>query len=162
MVPAMSEVAPPENAGSIPDLVELVHHVMKGALRHVQPTLNSEEISMGQFWALHTVSSLDSASLGTVARTLNLSPPTVCANIDALEESGLVRRHRSEKDRRSIEISLTPRGRRVEARVWREVSAVISGAARGVPGSDLATSIRTFRTIADRLDQGPVPRRAGA
>jgi MarR family transcriptional regulator, organic hydroperoxide resistance regulator len=144
------------------DLVSSVHGVMGAVLRRAAPSLEEEGITMGQFWALHLVSSLEHASLTSVARHLSVAPPTVCAKVDDLVRAGLVSRHRSEKDRRTVELSLTPAGRRVEARVWRAIGQMMHSATGGMPREDLATATRLFREIRARLD-APVPLlRAGA
>ena len=132
-------------------LIDLVHEVLGASLRELHPTLTKEGITMGQFWAIHTVSSLQGASVSTVARYLGVSAPTVCANIDQLEDAGLVRRHRSERDRRAVELSLTPRGRKVEARVWSEIATVMAEAAHGLSEADVAASVRVFTAVTHRL-----------
>lgn len=162
MVAASPLLERPSEAKDVDALIDLVHEVIRATLREVHPTLAKEGITMGQFWAIHTVSSLQAASLGTVARYLGLSPPTVCANIDQLEASGLVRRHRSERDRRAVEISLTPRGRKVEARVWSEIARSMTRAARGLPDADIAASVRVFREVTRRLESNGIVRREDA
>jgi DNA-binding MarR family transcriptional regulator len=134
------------------ELVASVHEVMRSVLHRVHPTLETEGISMGQFWALHLVSSLTSASVSTVARHLFLSAPTVCANVDQLEAAGLVSRHRSERDRRAVELSLTPKGRRVESRVWAEIGRTVTAAAGNLPREDVTTALRVFQELGRRLD----------
>lgn len=143
-------------------LVTGVHEAMRSVLHRMHPTLESEGISMGQFWALHLVSSLNSASLSAVARHLAVSAPTVCASVDQLEASGLVTRHRSERDRRAVEILLTAKGRKVEARVWSEIGRTMSDAARGLPREDVATAVRVFHELNRRLDPSDAPRRGRA
>jgi MarR family transcriptional regulator, organic hydroperoxide resistance regulator len=133
-------------------LMDVVHAVMKSVVRQLQPALESEGISTGQFWALHVVSSLQSASLSTVARYLSVSNPTVCANVDQLEAAGLVTRHRADRDHRSVEIALTPRGRKVESRVWARIGRLVSEAAEDLPREDLATTVRVFESLQRRLD----------
>jgi DNA-binding MarR family transcriptional regulator len=145
----------PSGANEIPRLVDFVHDTFLAALRRLHPTLAHEGITMGQFWALHTVSSLESASLSTVARYLGVSSPSACQNIDQLEAAGLVRRHRSERDRRAVELSLTPRGRKVESRVWSAIARVMSEAARDLSTEDVAAAIRVFEVVSRRLtDEG--------
>jgi MarR family transcriptional regulator, organic hydroperoxide resistance regulator len=153
--PALPELEP----GSKPilALVDLVHDLFRHTLLRVQPALAEEGVTMGQFWALRTISELEAASLGKVARYLGVSPPTVCANIDMLEAAGLVRRARSEKDRRTVELSLTPRGRRVETRIWREISRLMSDAAVKIPERDLLAAVRVIRAITEGLQPTPVP-----
>ena len=111
--------ADPASAG-VPQLVDLVHEVLQGSLRQLHPTLTKEGITMGQFWAIRTVSSLRTASLSTAARYLGLSSPTLCASVDQLEKAGLVRRQRSARDRRVVELSLTPRTAGADARLARD------------------------------------------
>ncbi|HXY12749.1 MAG TPA: MarR family transcriptional regulator [Thermoplasmata archaeon] len=146
----------PENAEM---LVTSVHEVLRSVLRRVHPTLDAEGISMGQFWALHLVSSLGSTSVSAVARHLSLSAPTVCANIDQLEAARLVARHRSQRDRRAVELTLTPKGRRVEARVWARIGEVMTEAIAeaGLPPNDIATTVRVFRELDRQLQTGETP-----
>lgn len=136
-------------------LVNSVQEVMRLVFHQLHPTLEAEGISKGEFWALHLVSSLESASVSSVARHLSVSAPTVCANVDQLEAAGLVRRQRSSRDRREVEISLTPKGRRVEARVWSEISRTLVRAAAAIPTEDLATAANVFRELAEGLVRSP-------
>jgi len=147
---AKVEVRP--ESTEVPQLIDLVHQVLQGSLRRLHPALAKEGITMGQFWAIHTVSSLESASLSTVARYLGVSSPTVCASVDQLEAAGLVRRQRSERDRRAVELSLTPRGRKVETRVWHEIARVAYEAGRDIDAQDAAAAVRVFREVARRIE----------
>ena len=160
---ATAAVVPRE--GSYPEaeqLVASVHEVMRSVLHRVHPALEAEGISMGQFWALHLVSSLRAASVSTVARHLSVSAPTVCANVDQLEAAGLVIRHRSERDRRAVDLSLTPKGRKVESRVWARIARVMADAAEELPPEDVATAVRVFRELNLRLDAGASLSREGS
>jgi len=159
MVAAVSVLERRSDPHAIVRLIDLVHEVLKSSLRQLHPTLAKEGITMGQFWAIHTVSSLEAASVSSVARYLGVSAPTVCSNIDQLEAAGLVRRDRSERDRRSVELSLTARGRKVESRVWSEVARVMREAGRGLPEADLSASVRVFEQVARRLESGAGPHR---
>ncbi|MGA8603498.1 MAG: MarR family transcriptional regulator [Thermoplasmata archaeon] len=144
------------------ELVASVHEVMRSVLHRIHPTLEAEGISMGQFWALHLVSSLRAASVSTVARHLSVSAPTVCASVDQLEASGLVTRHRSERDRRAVDLSLTPKGRKVESRVWARIGRVMAEAAEELPPEDVATAVRVFRELNGRLDASELSHEEGS
>jgi len=161
MVAMAAALERPEAPPSAAELADLIHVVVRASLHRIHPTLEEEGITMGQFWALHLVSSLSSASVGTVARRLGVTAPSACASIDQLEGAGLVRRRRSVKDRRAVELSLTPRGRRVEGRVWRDVAGLIGGASDRVSADDLTTTVRVFREIGRRLAE-PDPLGRGA
>ncbi len=154
----MTSVAVARSRSSAADasraLVPAVHAVMKGFLRRVHPTLEAEGISLGQFWALHVVSSLGATSLSSIARHLSVRSPTACAQTDPLVDAGLLVRRRSERDRRTIELRLTPRGRRIEARVWAEIGCLMDAAVAGIPPEELASAVRVFRQLEERLDGG--------
>jgi DNA-binding MarR family transcriptional regulator len=143
-------VRPAASAG-VGEMVNLMRGVMRCSFQALHPTLADEGITKGQFWALHVVSSLEAASLSTVARSLGVSPPTACSDIDQLEAAGLVERHRSKTDRRAVHLALTPRGRKVERRVWGQIGRLMSDAARDLTAADVATTVRVFQEIYDRL-----------
>src|SRR5271170_3166207 len=158
MVASVVSVERPGRSKDLRPLVDLVHETLRASLKQVHPALAEEGITPGQFWALKTVSNLEAASLSTVARYLGLTAPTVCANIDLLEAAGLVRRHRSQKDRRSVALSLTPRGRKGMRHVWSQIASAMSDAARDVSEADLAATVRVFGELVRRLDAGTGPR----
>jgi DNA-binding MarR family transcriptional regulator len=66
-----------------------------------------------QLVVLREVAPLGSASISTLARSVSLSQPTVSGILERLEKRGLVRRERSEQDRRAVFVSLTPEGDRI-------------------------------------------------
>jgi DNA-binding MarR family transcriptional regulator len=152
MVASATLLRPPSRPPGAEELVSSVHDLMRSVLQRTHPTLEAEGISKPQFWALHLVSSLQSASVSTVARHLSVSAPTVCASVDQLEAAGLVTRHRSERDRRAVYLSLTPKGKKVEARVWAEIGRLMTDAADGLRREDVATAVRVFRELNRRLD----------
>jgi DNA-binding MarR family transcriptional regulator len=149
---AAAALLSPKSSGD--ELVDSVHLVMKSMFRRASPALQAEKISMAQFWALHMISSIDAAPLTTVARGLGVSLPTLCAKVDELEADGLVARQRSKTDRRIVEVSLTPKGRRAEARVWTSFGEEMNAAVAGLPRSDVATTIRVFQSIHRKLEGG--------
>jgi len=154
MASAIARPLPPVPPGAVSELVDLVHGVMRSSLVRLHPTLAEEGITMGQFWALHVISSLEQSSVSGVARYLGVSPPTACASLDQLEASGLVRRTRSDRDRRAVTLTLTPRGRKVEGRVWSRVGRLMSTAVERVPPEELSSAVRVFREMQRHLDGG--------
>jgi MarR family transcriptional regulator, organic hydroperoxide resistance regulator len=148
------------SSGDADQLVVSVHEVMRSVLHRAHPVLEAEGISMGQFWALHLVSSLGSASVSSVARHLSVSAPTVCVKVDELEAAGLLARRRSQRDHRAVELTLTPKGRKVESRVWSRIGRLMAEAAVDLPPEDVATSVRVFRELSRRL--GPTDAQPGA
>ena len=147
--------APHEPSAEAAELARSIHDIILSVFRQIQPTVEAEQISKGQFLAMHVLSSMKSASVSDVARQLAVKAPTVCVTVDQLEEAGLVTRHRSARDHRTVEVSLTPKGRKVEARVWARIGRRIAEAASDLPADDLAAAIRAFRELNRRLDLKP-------
>jgi DNA-binding MarR family transcriptional regulator len=145
-----ARVAPPELV-----LAESIHGLMRGVLHRVQPSLEAEGLSMGRFWLLHLVSSLPEASLTTVARHLAVSSPTACATLDGLVRSGLVRRRRSQRDRRVVELVPTAEGRRIEAAVWRAIGRALQEATDPLPPREVAIAARTLAAVAAHFEPAP-------
>jgi len=59
-----------------------------------------------------------SLTVGSLARILGLSAPTVSGIVDRLCRSGLVERRRSHPDRRVIELVVTPKGRELVSELF--------------------------------------------
>jgi DNA-binding MarR family transcriptional regulator len=66
-----------------------------------------------QIVVLREVGRLSGVSISALARAASLSQPTMSGILERLEKRGYVRRQRSEQDRRSVFVSLTPEGARV-------------------------------------------------
>jgi DNA-binding MarR family transcriptional regulator len=66
-----------------------------------------------QVVVLRVVARFEGSSVSALARSVSLSQPTVSGIIERLEKRNLVRRERSERDRRSVVVTLTIEGRRM-------------------------------------------------
>jgi DNA-binding MarR family transcriptional regulator len=66
-----------------------------------------------QIVVLREASRLAGSSISALARAASLGQPTVSGILDRLEAQGLVRRERSQRDRRSTVVTVTPKGERV-------------------------------------------------
>jgi DNA-binding MarR family transcriptional regulator len=74
-----------------------------------------------QVVVLREAAHLSGASVSALARAVSLSQPTVSGILERLEKRGLVRRERSDEDRRSVFVSVTPEG----ARILREAPSLL-------------------------------------
>lgn len=76
-------------------------------------THSPDGLSDAQYSLLFGLREHEQLSLGELAVAADLSAATATEMLDPLAASGLVRRERSERDRRVVLISLTDRGRRL-------------------------------------------------
>jgi DNA-binding MarR family transcriptional regulator len=67
--------------------------------------------------------------------------------VDRLVEAGLVERRESEEDRRRVELSLTPAGRRVTKRIDRQRGQLTELGRRLIPRKDLADGLNALRRL---------------
>jgi MarR family transcriptional regulator, 2-MHQ and catechol-resistance regulon repressor len=87
--------------------------------------IDSSGLTHGQFAVLEALYHLGPMCQHSLAKKLLRSGGNITTVIDNLERDKMVRRVRNPKDRREIEIHLTPKGRRLIARVFPEHARVI-------------------------------------
>jgi MarR family 2-MHQ and catechol resistance regulon transcriptional repressor len=83
--------------------------VLARATRH----LASANLTLSQYGVLDLLLYVGPLRLGQIAERVLKSEGNVTTVVDNLERAGLVRRERSEKDRRVVTVSLTEEGRRL-------------------------------------------------
>jgi DNA-binding MarR family transcriptional regulator len=92
------------------------------------------------------------ATAGRLAEETELRPASVTAMLDHLEAEGIVRRRRSDEDRRCVLVELTDDGREVLATKrerWRRFG---EDALADVPAPELAAAVRVMRSLAEGID----------
>lgn len=79
----------------------------------LQRDLGSKGLTLSQFGVLETLLHLGPLYQGDLAGKLLRSCGSITAVVAGLERRGLVRRERTEKDRRFVRVSLTDKGRKL-------------------------------------------------
>ena len=83
------------------------------AIRRAQARGQSaDDLTLAQYYLLRPLENERGVALSRLAECAGIAPPTATRIIDGLEKGGLVRRERSQSDRRAVLVSLTPAGRR--------------------------------------------------
>jgi len=70
-------------------------------------------VTAGQAALLHAIRTNPHVGVSELADREGMSAPAMTANIDRLETAGLVRRTRSTRDRRRVDLEVTERGLRI-------------------------------------------------
>jgi len=73
--------------------------------------------------------------------------------VDELERRGLVRRERSRKDRRAVEIAITPEGRRVAGEAKRAIVGLLNELVQPYSLQELETLISLLRRLWQHLER---------
>jgi DNA-binding MarR family transcriptional regulator len=118
------------------------------------------EVSQRELALLHTLAvegPMISKDLGTRFR---VPVSTMTGLVDRMEKKGLVRRVPNRRDRRSIELEVTPAGMLVLEEQKRMLEAVARGMLEAIPTADQEALIAILRRIQSALE-GTSARRAG-
>ncbi|HEY3505191.1 MAG TPA: MarR family transcriptional regulator [Actinocatenispora sp.] len=73
--------------------------------------------------------------------------------VDRLVEAGLVVRREVEEDRRRIELTLSPRGRRLQTHIAQAHGTLLSWGRQATDGHDIGVAIEAMRAL---LEEGPL------
>jgi DNA-binding MarR family transcriptional regulator len=114
------------------------------------------EISHAQLELLIELDERGELSAGDLALAARISPASVTQMLDGLVESGHVARTRSERDRRVVLASLTPRGHaRIEAKraAWQERW---ERALADVSEREMKAATKVLERLAEMFDQQPL------
>jgi DNA-binding MarR family transcriptional regulator len=90
--------------------------------QHAGALLHGIGLSAGQELLLMLLWEKEPRSQAELTRELAIEPPTTSKMLSRLEKAGVIARHRSESDRRTVLVSLTEAGRALEGPVnaaWR-------------------------------------------
>lgn len=86
--------------------------LIRAAQKHSQWIEKQSGISGAQLWALQELSETQGLRIGELAERMALHQSTASNLLDRLEQMGLVRRERNQRDQRIVQVSLTPEGLR--------------------------------------------------
>ncbi|MBD3232308.1 MAG: MarR family transcriptional regulator [candidate division Zixibacteria bacterium] len=92
-------------------IIDAIRRITRAADVYSRRLKNEYEVTSPQLATLIAIQRLEPASVGAVAREIHISPSTLVGVLDRLEAKGQIVRHRSIKDRRLVQISLTELGR---------------------------------------------------
>ena len=148
------------SARAAADRAQLAHELRaaSGDLLAAERRLRSRDpqrpgaLSYAQVRALVMLDDAEQVTAGQLAKAADLTPASVTALLDQLEQQGMVERRRDPSDRRVVVVSLTPSGRELlaEKRVrWR---SRWEEAMEGFSDADLTAAAAVMRAMARMFD----------
>jgi DNA-binding MarR family transcriptional regulator len=125
-----------------------------GAVRRLRgrETHHPEQISFAQYALLFSLTGVCEGSARQLAEQADLSPATVAQMLDSLEAQGLVRRARSDQDRRVVTSSLTERGEHLVADRHARMEPRWRAALGEFDDEELLVAARVLERLADYFD----------
>jgi DNA-binding MarR family transcriptional regulator len=123
-------------AQKIEETADLLHGAAIRLLRYVRKEDAASGITSAQLSALSVLVFGGPQTLGALAQAEQVKPPTMSQLVGELERRGLATRR--PLDRRSIEVSVTEKGRRLMAAGRRRRLARLTQSLGGLPAAKLA------------------------
>lgn len=123
--------------------------------RSMTKRLAREGITLGMWFVLRELWNEDGLSQGVIAKRTGTQAPSVVNIVNTLEREGLVRRSRTDADRRVSSISLTREGKTLEARLTRAVLPVNREALDGFSRAETATLLEMLGRLRTNIGRPP-------
>jgi MarR family transcriptional regulator, transcriptional regulator for hemolysin len=116
-------------------------------------------VTAGQWRFLRVLWREDGITQRELSRRVGMREPTTVTALKGLEKSSLVRRKQSEEDRRKIHVFLTPKAKKLQARLAPCVAEVNEIAVQGLSEADVDNLRRLLkqvgRNLAPELENAP-------
>jgi DNA-binding MarR family transcriptional regulator len=110
-------VPPPED-GPHRMICRQMKMVMNSLVRRVDMHMQPLELTGMQWEPVMLLWLKRADTVAGLARVSQVGVPSMTRMLDRLEEKGLLRRERSELDRRVVNLHLTPKGKKVANKIW--------------------------------------------
>jgi len=86
----------------------------------------SMHCSISHLEIMHYIAERTNPTMKEVAEYLRITPPSVTTIIDAMVESGLVKRETASSDRRSVRVTLTPKAVKLSKTLQKKKTALLT------------------------------------
>ena len=120
------------------ELADGLHSAAIRLLRAVRHVDQQSGLSPARLSALSVVAFAGPISIGRLAAAEGVKSPTMTGIVNGLVQDGLVERRPAVGDQRSVEVAITPKGRRLFNAARRRRVEAVAQLIEGLPGSDVA------------------------
>jgi MarR family transcriptional regulator, organic hydroperoxide resistance regulator len=140
---------------NVNELIGVIHRYMR---RFLESNMKKFDITPPQFEVLMTLWNEDGVVLSELGRRLSRDGPTITGIIDRMEKKKLLVRKRSMRDRRVIQVYLTPMAWEIKENLMK----MQGDAGRDVAGDfteiDVATLENLLRKVLRNIEEKILPR----
>jgi DNA-binding MarR family transcriptional regulator len=117
--------------------------------RHVRDEQTAAVLSAHQASVLDHLDEVESTSLLELAGHMGVTPSTMSLMVDRLERGGYVTRGRSEKDKRRVDLRLTPAGVRIKRQQKVLEPELVAAMLNRLDDPDLRLALRGLQLLAE-------------
>ena len=115
--------------------------------------LSSYGMTLGQYYFMRALWIEEGLSQRELSDRVGTTEPTTASVLRLLEKNGLVRRVRNRRDRRTINIFPTPKGRNLKNELLNMAIKINEIATSGFSATEVETLKRLMREMKNNLDQ---------
>jgi DNA-binding MarR family transcriptional regulator len=127
-------------------------------IRRLQEHLSTRGLTVAQYLHMRVLLEHGPLTQTEISARLGIEKASSTGALQALEDAGLVVRHRDPRDRRRVIVRLSERGADAATAILPFAREIATGATGGVDEEDLATFFHVLDAVIDRLSV-PSPRR---
>ena len=137
----------PAKAVIISEIMDNIRRVFQVVNDKSKRAKRETGITGPQLWAIKVIGDLSPVRVSDLAARMYLNPSTVVGILDRLESRGLVRRNRSDDDRRVVKVQLTDVGKELLVRAPEVASGLLVKGLETLPFKEL----KNIEASLDRL-----------
>lgn len=140
-----------ERSREVDRILETVVYLYTESRRVTKALARQHGLTGPQVTALKILEGIGELSLSELSARMSAKNSTITGLVDRMEQSGLVRRERSEQDRRVVYIRATEKGRAIAAAVPVTAMEMLTGALRSLSARDRAELTRILSLLAESV-----------
>jgi DNA-binding MarR family transcriptional regulator len=133
-------------------ITHCLRRIIKSLQNYSQKVYSHFGITGPQLWVIKTIYQDGSLPLGELSKRMYLHPSTITAAVDRLEKKGYVLRNRIEKDRRVINVQLTPEGNRLAKRAPKPIQGKMIYGLRKLKKDELSLIYRSVEKLVEIME----------
>lgn len=138
-------------------IIDDIRRVFQVLIEQSNKAENETNLTSSQLWVVKILNETSPMKVSDLAHRMYLHPATMVGLLDRLEAKGLVKRTRSEKDRRVVHIDLTEQGHELETHSPEVVQSLLVKGLEGLTGQKLAIISYGLEHIVNILGVKDVP-----
>jgi MarR family transcriptional regulator, organic hydroperoxide resistance regulator len=131
----------------------LVRDANRAFQRLLEKRIAPHGIARGQWYFLRVLWSEDGLSQRELSARVGTMEPTTVIALRSMEKSGLIRRVRSDEDKRRAQVWLTPKAKRLRNELLALARGITDAAEDGVAREELLTFQRVIAHMTANLDR---------
>jgi DNA-binding MarR family transcriptional regulator len=142
-------------------ILEAVVYLYAESRRVTKDHARQHGLTGPQVTVLKILEEIGTLSLSELSARMSAKNSTITGIVDRMERDGLVKRERSDHDRRVVHLRATPRGRAIAGAVPVTAMEVFASALRSLPGKDRRELTRILSSLAEHVRED-IERREGS